>query len=193
MRKGIKILGYIVSSLLLMTIILPLSLSLLINFGMVQNWVVDKAAGFASRKLGTTVSIDHVDLGLFNRLQVEGFYVEDYQGDTLLYARNVQTGITDFSPLTFGLAEVDDALLRLAQDSVGEINIKQVVDNLRGKGGGHFVMAINRAKISNFRFELCANAAELIGPLCRFITPMSRRTTFCLMEIRSLCVWIDSR
>ena len=161
MRKGIKILGYIVSSLLLMTIILPLSLSLLINFGMVQNWVVDKAAGFASRKLGTTVSIDHVDLGLFNRLQVEGFYVEDYQGDTLLYARNVQTGITDFSPLTFGLAEVDDALLRLAQDSVGEINIKQVVDNLRGKGGGHFVMAINRAKISNFRFELYRNDTTL--------------------------------
>ena len=84
MRKGIKILTYIVSTLLLVTIILPLTLSVLINIGAVQNLAVDAAARFASRKLGTTVSVEHVDLGLFNRLQIEGFYVEDYQGDTLL-------------------------------------------------------------------------------------------------------------
>jgi hypothetical protein len=157
MRKGIKILGYIVSTLVLVTIILPLSLSVLINIGAVQNWVVDAAARFASRKLGTEVSIEHVDLGLFNRLQVEGFYVEDYQGDTLLYARQVETGITAFKPLTFGTAKVDSALLRLAEMPDGEINIKQVVDRLRSGKGSNFSMAINRAEVTNFRFELFRN------------------------------------
>ena len=157
MRKGIKILGYIVSTLLLVTIILPLTLSVLINIGAIQNLAVDAAARFASNKLGTTVRVDHVDLGLFNRLQVEGFYVEDYQGDTLLYARQVETGITSFKPLTLGVAKVDGALLRLAQTPDDEINIKQVVDHLRGKGEGNFRMAINRAEISDFRFELFRN------------------------------------
>lgn len=157
MRKGIKILGYIVSTLVLVTIILPLTLSVLINLGAVQNWAVDAAAGLASRKLGTKVSIDHVDLGLFNRLQVEGFYVEDYQGDTLLYAHQVETGITSFKPLTFGVAKVDSALLRLAESPEGEINIKEVVDRLRSGKGSKFRMAINRAEISNFRFELFRN------------------------------------
>ena len=157
MRKGIKILGYIVSTLVLVTIILPLSLSVLINIGAVQNWVVDAAARFASRKLGTEVSIEHVDLGLFNRLQVEGFYVEDYQGDTLLYAHRVETGITAFKPLTFGVAKVDSALLRLAEMPDGEINIKQVVDRLRSGKGSNFSMAINRAEVTNFRFELFRN------------------------------------
>ena len=157
MRKGIKILGYIVSTLLLVTIILPLTLSVLINIGVVQNLAVDAAARLATRKLGTTVSIEHVDLGLFNRLQIEGFYVEDYQGDTLLYARQVETGITSFKPLTLGVAKVDGALLRLAQMPDDEMNIKQVVEHLRGKGEGNFRMAISRAEISDFRFELFRN------------------------------------
>lgn len=157
MRKGIKILAYIVSTLVLVAIILPLTLSLLINIGAVQNWAVDQAARFASRKLGTTVSIDHVDLGLFNKLQVEGFYVEDYQGDTLLYANKVEAGIAAFKPLTLGVAKVDGALLRLAQTPEGGINIKQVVDHMRGKGEGNFSMMINRAEISDFRFELFRN------------------------------------
>ena len=157
MRKGIKILTYIVSTLLLVTIILPLTLSVLINIGAVQNLAVDAAARFASRKLGTTVSVEHVDLGLFNRLQIEGFYVEDYQGDTLLYARQVETGITSFKPLTLGVAKVDGALLRLAQTPDDEMNIKQVVEHLKGNGKGNFSLAINRAEISDFRFELFRN------------------------------------
>ena len=53
MRKGIKILGYVLSSVVLVTIIIPLTLSLLINIRSVQNWLVDRLAEMASRKLGT--------------------------------------------------------------------------------------------------------------------------------------------
>lgn len=154
MRKGIKILGYVVSSLVLVTIIVPLTLSLLINIRPVQNWAVGLLTRAASRKIGTVVSVDHVDLGLFNRLQVDGFYVEDMQGDTLLYARHVETGITSFRNLTLGAAQVDGCLLRLAQTPDGEMNIKQVVDRMRGNGDGDFRMAIRQVDITGFRFEL---------------------------------------
>lgn len=85
MRKGIKILGKVFSVAVLLLIILPMVLSLLLDIPAVQNYVVQKAVRMVSRKLETTVSIDRVDIGLFSKVKVKGFYVEDYQRDTLLY------------------------------------------------------------------------------------------------------------
>ncbi len=85
MRKGIKILGKVFSVAVLLLIILPLALSLLLDIPAVQNYVVQKAVRMASKKLETTVSIDRVDIGLFSKVKIKGFYVEDYQRDTLLY------------------------------------------------------------------------------------------------------------
>lgn len=84
MRKGIKILGKVLSAAVLLLIILPLLLSLLLDIPAVQNFVVHKAARMISRKLETTVSIDRVEIGLFSKIKVYGLYVEDYQRDTLL-------------------------------------------------------------------------------------------------------------
>ena len=160
MRKGIKILGYVLSSVVLVTIIIPLTLSLLINIRSVQNWLVDRLAEMASRKLGTVVRVDHVDLGLFNRLQVDGFYVEDLQGDTLLYVGHAETGIASFRPLALGKATVDSCVLRLAQTPEGEMNIKQVVDRMRGKGEGNFRLFINHAEVTDFSFILSRRDRE---------------------------------
>ena len=71
MRKGIKILGKVLSAAVLLLIILPLALSLLLDIPAVQNYVVQKAVRMASKKLETTVSIDRVDIGLFSRVMWE--------------------------------------------------------------------------------------------------------------------------
>ena len=75
MRKGIKILGKVFSVAVLLLIILPMVLSLLLDIPAVQNYVVQKAVRMVSRKLETTVSIDRVDIGLFSKVKVKGFYV----------------------------------------------------------------------------------------------------------------------
>ena len=75
MRKGIKILGKVFSAAVLLLIILPVVLSLLLDIPAVQNFVVHKAAEAVSRKLETTVSIDRVDIGIFSKIKVKGFYV----------------------------------------------------------------------------------------------------------------------
>ena len=72
MRKVTKILGKVLSAAVLLLIVLPLALSLLLSINAVQNFVVDRAAQFASRKLETVVRIDRVDIGIFDRITLEG-------------------------------------------------------------------------------------------------------------------------
>ena len=76
MRKGIKILGKVFSAAVLLLIIVPVALSLLLDIPAVQNYVVQKAVRMVSRKLETTVSIDRVDIGLFSKVKVKGFYAK---------------------------------------------------------------------------------------------------------------------
>ena len=80
MRKVTKILGKVLSAAVLLLIVLPLALSLLLSINAVQNFVVGRAAQFASHKLETVVRIDRVDIGIFDRITLEGLYVEDYGG-----------------------------------------------------------------------------------------------------------------
>ena len=85
MRKVIKILAKVVSVIVLLSIFLPISITLVLNIEEVQNIAVRCATQFASEYLGTTVSIDRIDIDLFSRVRVDGFYVEDHEQDTLLY------------------------------------------------------------------------------------------------------------
>ena len=77
MRKGIKILAKVVSTIILLLIFLPVTITLVLNIESVQNVVVDRASKFATDYLGVRVEIGHIDLDLFSRVRVEDFYVED--------------------------------------------------------------------------------------------------------------------
>ena len=80
-HKGIKILrktGKIFLWVILGLLFLPLLLSALLAIPAVQNFAVDRLAGFVSRKLQTEVSIGHIDIGAAGRIHIDDFYVEDY-------------------------------------------------------------------------------------------------------------------
>ncbi|MGI8597892.1 MAG: translocation/assembly module TamB domain-containing protein, partial [Chitinophagaceae bacterium] len=49
-----------------------------------------------SRDLRSRIQIDHVQIGFFNRMNLEGVLVEDQKKDTLLYAGTLQVRITDW-------------------------------------------------------------------------------------------------
>ncbi len=84
MRRIVNILAKMVSAIVLALIFLPLLVALLFEIPAVQNFVAREATEIISRKLGTRISIDRVDIGLFYRVSLDGFYVEDFQRDTLL-------------------------------------------------------------------------------------------------------------
>ena len=169
MRKGIKILGKVFSAAVLLLIILPVVLSLLLDIPAVQNFVVHKAAEMVSRKLETTVSIDRVDIGIFSKIKVKGFYVEDYGRDTLLYVGKLDAYVTGFGIFGGGLAfsrgEIADAKLYLRQMPDGEMNIKQIVNRISDPDKpkkGNFKLSLKQASIENM--DLCLERIDSVAP-----------------------------
>ena len=140
MRRIVNILAKMVSAIVLALIFLPLLVALLFEIPAAQNFVAREATEIISRKLGTRISIDRVDIGLFYRVSLDGFYVEDFQRDTLLYAGRLDARIKSLGlfggGLVFSRAELSDARFCLRETPDGEMNIKQVVDKGQGPGGG---------------------------------------------------------
>ena len=92
MGRFFKITGRVLLSLLLLLVLIWAFLQT--DWG--QNWLVRQVTGRLSRDLQTKISIKHVSIGFFNRLDLEGVYVEDQKKDTLLYAGAVKVRITDW-------------------------------------------------------------------------------------------------
>ena len=157
-KISVKILTRIFSAAVLLLIILPLSLSLLLSLPAFQNFAVDRAASLASRKLGTTVSIRHVDIGLFNRLHIDGMYVEDLQHDTLLYVGHLDGIITGIGLLGGGIslssAHISNADLNMRERDDSVMNIKQVVDRLSNP---------DRERKGNFRLSISSLKADSLN------------------------------
>ncbi|HEY1112516.1 MAG TPA: translocation/assembly module TamB domain-containing protein [Chitinophagaceae bacterium] len=61
-----------------------------------QNWLATKVTAKLSRDLRNRISIKHLEVGFFNKMNLEGVLVEDRKRDTLLYAGLVQVRITDW-------------------------------------------------------------------------------------------------
>ena len=154
MRKGIKILGKVFSVAVLLLIIVPVALSLLLDIPAVQNYVVQKAVRIVSKTLETTVSIDRVDIGLFSKVKIKGFYVEDYQRDTLLYVGKIDAYITGLGifggGVVFSRGEISGAKLYLRETPEGEMNIKQIVNRISDPDKprkGNFRLSLRKASI----------------------------------------------
>ncbi|HZF63264.1 MAG TPA: hypothetical protein VEZ55_02205, partial [Chitinophagaceae bacterium] len=64
------------------------------NWG--QNWVVHRVTNKLSRDLKSRISIQHVDIAFFNKLNLKGVLIEDHKKDTLLSAGLLQVRITDW-------------------------------------------------------------------------------------------------
>ncbi len=59
-----------------------------------QNYLVHKATEILSDELRTKVQIASVDIPFFNKISLNGLYLEDRQGDTLLYANRLKAGFS---------------------------------------------------------------------------------------------------
>ena len=135
MRKVIKILAKVLSAIILLLIFLPIFVTLLLNIDSVQNFVVDQASKFMSDYLETHVSIRRIDMDLFTRVRVEGFYVEDYEQDTLLYVDKASAYISSLNIKRDGLvlnnAKASDAKFYVREMANGELNIRPIVAKLQ--------------------------------------------------------------
>ncbi|MDR2913050.1 MAG: translocation/assembly module TamB domain-containing protein [Alistipes sp.] len=124
-------------ALLLAVLVLPVAVSLLASVPAVQNAIVKRVVGRFSEKIGTRVSIDRIDVKLINRVEINGLYVEDFGGDTLIHVPRLVAPIVELGlmgePLTFGRVELEGAQVWLRKDVDDDgMNISRLVDSLRG-------------------------------------------------------------
>ncbi len=157
MRKVTKILLNALSVTILFLIFCPIVLTLLVDLPSVQNYLIDKATAFLSKKIETTVSIDKIRVGVLGTLRVEGFYVEDYQQDTLLYVDKLKiylSRIEGMNGISLRNGSVERGVLNLRETPEGVINIKQVINRAfkkrDDKPQSEFALKISDVKIDNF-------------------------------------------
>ena len=158
MRKVIKILAKIVSAIILLLIFLPIGAALLLSIDRVQNYVIDRAATFASERLDSRVSIGRIEIDLLSKLHVHDFYVEDPERDTLLYVREAEAYITSLNIKNDALrlkdVEVVGAEFNLREMEDGELNVRPIVLKLtKPNKQSTFHMVISNAEISESRFR----------------------------------------
>lgn len=125
-----------------------------------QNWISRKITARLSRDLQTRIHIDHVDIGLFNRLSLTGLLVEDRQRDTLLYAGEVNLRITDWffikDKVELKYVGLNDAVLRLQRtDSVWrhQFLLDHFASPSSGSGGGGTELDLKRVELNRLRIE----------------------------------------
>lgn len=100
--KILKIFGWVVLSIIGLLILVALA----IQIPWVQNQIKQKAIAFLEEKIHTKVRLDHFSLSFPKKIVIEGFYMEDQERDTLLYAGRL--GIdTDLWSLTDNTIELN--------------------------------------------------------------------------------------
>jgi hypothetical protein len=99
----------------------------------VQTYLTQIAAEQLGKALGAKVEVAGVDIGFFNRLILEGLFVEDLHGDTLGYVQRLHIGLRgidlDKRQLTVDRITVDSIYFHLHRyQSDSTLNIKFITD-----------------------------------------------------------------
>jgi hypothetical protein len=138
----------LVSAIAILLIIFSVLPALLFSVPAVQNATIDKAAEFAGKYLGTKVEVGQITVGMFNRVVVRDFYVEDWDSDTLLYVKRADVTVGALSTLVNKNLVLRSGRIRggkfiLRETKRGTYNVKEITDQL-----------INRERKSGFRLDV---------------------------------------
>lgn len=98
----------------------------------VQQFVADKVTQSLARRLQTPFTIKRIEVKFFNRAVLEGIYIEDLQGDTLLYAGRLEARLNVFAPFRQELEvrsiHLDNAVANLARGPDSLYNFQFIID-----------------------------------------------------------------
>ena len=132
LKKTFKIIARIILILLLLFILLVL----FIRSPWGQNIIVNKLTNYVSGKTNTEVSIDRLFITFSGDISLEGLYLEDQKGDTLIYSKTLEADIPIW-PLVKGNAfSVDNLEWKglkaniIRKDSINGFNYQFLIDAL---------------------------------------------------------------
>ena len=136
------------SAIAILLIIFSALPAVLLSIPSVQNAAIDRAALFASDYLGSTVRVGKITLGGFSRITVRDFYVEDLDGDTLLFVNRADATIGPLSLLFNRNLKLTEGVVTggkfvLCDTKRGEVNVKEITDKIS-----------SRERKSDFKFSM---------------------------------------
>ena len=88
-RKITRILVKTLKYAFVLVVLLLVFVVIAINSPDCQTWLARKAASYLSSELGTRVQIDKLKLQFVKSVELEGFFIEGSQHDTLLYGKSI--------------------------------------------------------------------------------------------------------
>lgn len=98
-----------------------------------QDIIVSRVVSFVEQKIGTPVSIEKLYLNFSGDVSLEGLYLEDRQGDSLIYSKDLQLSVA-LMPLIQGSKihikniRWDGLIANVERDSDGVFNFDYIVD-----------------------------------------------------------------
>ncbi|MDX2133872.1 MAG: translocation/assembly module TamB domain-containing protein [Saprospiraceae bacterium] len=137
----------------------------LLQMPLVQNQLVRAAAHYLSNELDNTVSVRHVDIQFFDNLLIEGVFVSDQSGDTLVYIERLSAGLNaNVFTLLKNKLEFNELALYGARfylhraEADFDYNIKFLIDFFSGgkkstKEPAPFSLRIQNLRLRDIAFE----------------------------------------
>lgn len=132
-KKRFKILRIIGKSLLVLLVVL-VALILFVRSPWGQNIIVTKATSYISDKTKTRVDIERFFLTFDGHLMLEGLYLEDKKGDTLVYSKSLEAGVALWPLIKgngVGISSLDWEGLRAIitrKDTIQSYNFQFLID-----------------------------------------------------------------
>ena len=118
--------------------VLLLAPVLIFQIPWVQNKVAQKATAFLSKEWQTQVSVGKVRLGIFNKIKLDDFYLEDQLGDTLVVAQLLEVNHSGLFMLPFRSIRIESLRLKEAtvrisrQEGQADQNFQFILDYFAG-------------------------------------------------------------
>lgn len=138
---------------MLLLVLLINGLYFAVQLPAVQNWLAEKVTNTISEKVKAKVTVGNIRFRFFTRMTMEDFLIEDQAGDTLLYAKSLDVGITNFQPFkkriylsTIHLVEPTVHLYRTADRE--DFNFQFIIDSLSSPQAKE-----NESELYDIRFE----------------------------------------
>tara|TARA_R110001592_G_scaffold96331_2_gene276645 strand:- start:26934 stop:31958 length:5025 start_codon:yes stop_codon:yes gene_type:complete len=134
-KRIFKIGGWVILGLGLLVVLILLFVRS--PFG--QKIIVNKATQYVSEKTNTKVSLDRLFLTFRGNLYLEGLYLEDPKGDTLIYSHKLETGLALIpfirnNKINISRLEWEGLTANIQRDSTGVFNFNYLIEAFSGGG-----------------------------------------------------------
>ncbi|MEM1358853.1 MAG: hypothetical protein AAGF89_11675, partial [Bacteroidota bacterium] len=140
----------------LLLLFLPAAFFLLFQWQPVQDWMAKQVTSSISKTLETRVAVEKVRLSWLDELTIEGLFIEDKYGDTLLYGKTLEAEFTLFPWLQIEHILIADTRFQIRRNlGDPESNLTTALNKLfppKEKANNPLDLDLERVDLQRIRF-----------------------------------------